>query len=125
MADDRLAEPAIPDQSIDAELGGGSSGAAAQAQNTQQTEQDREAGGGSSGGTAAAPTATGAGDTVMREEHEAVLEARIPAKKDASLREFLGKMDDYAPIVRLSSPLSLLSLPPIDPLKLTGKCARA
>jgi hypothetical protein len=28
-------------------------------------------------------------------------EARIPAKKDANLREFLGKMDDYAPIVRL------------------------
>lgn len=28
------------------------------------------------------------------------LEARIPAKKDATLREFLGKMDDYAPIVR-------------------------
>ena len=26
-------------------------------------------------------------------------EPRIPAKKDASLREFLGKMDDYAPIV--------------------------
>ncbi|KAJ9648026.1 hypothetical protein H2199_001803 [Coniosporium tulheliwenetii] len=26
------------------------------------------------------------------------LEARIPAKKDATLREFLGKMDDYAPI---------------------------
>lgn len=27
------------------------------------------------------------------------LESRIPAKKDATLREFLGKMDDYAPIV--------------------------
>lgn len=27
---------------------------------------------------------------------------RIPAKKDATLREFLGKMDDYAPIVRCS-----------------------
>lgn len=26
-------------------------------------------------------------------------EPKIPAKKDASLREFLGKMDDYAPIV--------------------------
>lgn len=26
-------------------------------------------------------------------------ELRIPTKKDASLREFLGKMDDYAPIV--------------------------
>jgi transcription initiation factor TFIID subunit 10 len=27
-------------------------------------------------------------------------ESRIPAKKDATLREFLSKMDDYAPIVR-------------------------
>lgn len=26
-------------------------------------------------------------------------ESRISAKKDATLREFLGKMDDYAPIV--------------------------
>jgi transcription initiation factor TFIID subunit 10 len=26
-------------------------------------------------------------------------EARIPAKKDATLREFMGKMDEYAPIV--------------------------
>lgn len=26
-------------------------------------------------------------------------EARIPAKKDATLREFLNKMDEYAPIV--------------------------
>ncbi|CAI9633602.1 transcription initiation factor taf10 subunit [Alternaria burnsii] len=29
----------------------------------------------------------------------AAFEARIPAKKDATLREFLGKMDDYAPII--------------------------
>jgi transcription initiation factor TFIID subunit 10 len=27
-------------------------------------------------------------------------DARIPAKKDASLREFLAKMDEHAPIVR-------------------------
>jgi len=31
-------------------------------------------------------------------------EARIPAKKDATLREFLGKMDEYAPIVSKSRP---------------------
>jgi transcription initiation factor TFIID subunit 10 len=31
-----------------------------------------------------------------------VLEARISAKKDATLREFLGKMDEYAPIVSRS-----------------------
>lgn len=36
-------------------------------------------------------------------EAEAPFEARIPAKKDATLREFLGKMDDYAPIVCLSA----------------------
>jgi transcription initiation factor TFIID subunit 10 len=29
----------------------------------------------------------------------ALQEARIPAKKDATLREFLSKMDDCAPIV--------------------------
>lgn len=28
-------------------------------------------------------------------------ETREPTRKDISLREFLGKMDDYAPIVRL------------------------
>lgn len=32
-------------------------------------------------------------------EAPTVFEQRIPAKKDATLREFLGKMDDYAPIV--------------------------
>lgn len=35
------------------------------------------------------------------------VEARIPQKKDATLKEFLGKMDDYAPIVGLGNmPLS-------------------
>ena len=29
----------------------------------------------------------------------ATFEQRIPAKKDATLRELLGKMDEYAPIV--------------------------
>ena len=32
------------------------------------------------------------------------VEARIPQKKDATLKEFLGKMDDYAPIVCFPSP---------------------
>jgi len=45
----------------------------------------------------------GANDTEAPQRNgttEAVpLEARIPAKKDATLREFLSKMDDYAPIV--------------------------
>lgn len=29
-------------------------------------------------------------------------ESRMPTRKDASLKEFLGKMDDYAPIVSSS-----------------------
>lgn len=40
-----------------------------------------------------APTANGLPDAA------ATFEQRIPAKKDATLREFLGKMDEYAPIV--------------------------
>lgn len=32
-------------------------------------------------------------------EAATAFEQRIPAKKDATLREFLGKMDEYAPIV--------------------------
>lgn len=31
------------------------------------------------------------------------IDTRLPHKKDASLREFLSKMDDYAPIVSFSS----------------------
>lgn len=38
--------------------------------------------------------------TVDETQNDAAFEPRIPAKKDATLREFLGKMDDYAPIVR-------------------------
>ncbi|KAF2631998.1 transcription initiation factor-like protein TFIID subunit 10 [Macroventuria anomochaeta] len=40
-----------------------------------------------------APTANGV------PEATAAFEQRIPAKKDATLREFLGKMDEYAPII--------------------------
>ncbi|MCJ1341687.1 WD repeat-containing protein 26 [Bachmanniomyces sp. S44760] len=36
-------------------------------------------------------------------------ETRLPTRKDISLRDFLGKMDDYAPIVRF---YSLVSIPP-------------
>lgn len=47
-------------------------------------------------------------------------EPRIPAKKDATLREFLNKMDEYAPIVcstptpTVFSPLSFPSEPPSE-----------
>lgn len=47
----------------------------------------------------------GANDNAMATDIP-ILETRIPAKKDASLREFLSKMDDYAPIVGLSNSLS-------------------
>lgn len=49
------------------------------------------------------------------------LEPKIPVKKDASLREFLSKMDDYAPIVSLirepkDTPFDALSSSIVDPL---------
>jgi transcription initiation factor TFIID subunit 10 len=36
------------------------------------------------------------------EDAPPVLESRLPTRKDTSLREFLTKMDDYAPIVRMT-----------------------
>lgn len=55
-----------------------------------------------------------------------VLETRIPAKKDASLREFLDKMDDYAPIVCFRCHTldpSLLIHPKSEPLYLADLSA--
>lgn len=64
------------------------------------------------GANDAEPTVNGVTDAAQ------AFEARIPAKKDATLREFLGKMDDYAPIVRLSPAQPLLCnaqlTPPTD-----------
>jgi len=51
-------------------------------------------------------TSNAIGDDAAKEEatqRPELLESRIPAKKDATLRDFLGKMDDYAPIVSILS----------------------
>ena len=59
----------------------------------------------------------GANDSRMENDVDAIavapaLEARISAKKDISLREFLPKMDEYAPIVRLAASINRSSCPP-------------
>lgn len=33
-----------------------------------------------------------------------LVDPRLPTRKDTSLREFLSKIDDYAPIVRFAAP---------------------
>jgi len=48
-------------------------------------------------------------------QEAANMEAKIPSKKDATLREFLGKMDDHAPIIPdavINYYLTLAGLPP-------------
>jgi hypothetical protein len=48
-------------------------------------------------------------EVVMRKEQEnGLLDAKIPAKKDATLREFISKMDEHAPIVRWRENLSIM-----------------
>lgn len=49
-----------------------------------------------------------------------VPESRLPSRKDTSLREFLNKMDDYAPIVclpalRISAHLTVYRSPMLLP----------
>jgi len=60
----------------------------------------------------------------------ALAEARIPAKKDASLREFLSKMDEHAPIIPDAVTNYYLTLaglppPPATPLPLARLLALA
>ena len=53
----------------------------------------------------------GAGDDPLDPSNAALdpsPEARIPLRKDISLKEFMGKMDEYAPIVSLDSFLCVL-----------------
>lgn len=87
-------DPALADESIDAEI--------STAEATQEVSQDV----GMTNGEDNAPTAAAAagpagGKQLEEEQDEGVFEPRIPAKKDATLREFMGKMDEFAPIVRL------------------------
>ncbi|KAL8646929.1 MAG: hypothetical protein Q9226_006652 [Calogaya cf. arnoldii] len=61
-------------------------------------------------GTNDDPTQNREGDDV-----EGGTEAKLPMQKDISLQEFLGKMDDYAPIIPdavISHHLTLAGLPP-------------
>ena len=41
-------------------------------------------------------------------EIPSIPDSRLPTRKDTSLREFINKIDDYAPIVRPSFPISRL-----------------
>lgn len=49
---------------------------------------------------AANPASNGSEEDVNLVAHAP--EPKLPTRKDASLKEFLGKMDDYAPIVSSS-----------------------
>lgn len=57
-----------------------------------------------SGPAQPASSSTVGGAAPALPEIDPVGPAPVPTKKDASLREFLSKMDDYAPIVRWDSP---------------------
>lgn len=48
----------------------------------------------------AAPNSQPTQNTTVATVAPTIPESRMPTKKDTSLREFLSKMDDYAPIVR-------------------------
>jgi transcription initiation factor TFIID subunit 10 len=89
----------LPDREIDAEINPVASNSAT-ADDNMNLDGANDAAGAASGdvaGNAASTTALGVEGGLNN--LPAVLEPRIPQKKDTSLREFLGKMDDYAPLI--------------------------
>lgn len=90
MADDS-GDPVLGDESIETEITTG--------EPTQEVSQDV---GMTNGEDANAPAAE-------ESQNEGSFEPRIPAKKDATLKEFLGKMDEYAPIVYLTFRITIRS----------------
>lgn len=83
----------LPDRDLDAEIN------AAPATTSNADGMNVDGANDASQGKPNTTTATTENDTDPLGVNPAVLETRIPQKKDTSLREFLGKMDDYAPLI--------------------------
>lgn len=54
--------------------------------------------------------AAGAQQAEEQTGYAPLVDPRLPTRKDTSLKEFLAKIDDYAPIVSVAPPLLLASL---------------
>lgn len=73
-------------------------------QNGSHPPNETSSGNGIATATATASTATATATATAAAPP--TTEPRLPTRKDASLKEFLNKMDDYAPIVRIHPPPS-------------------